>query len=99
MAEEEAMAEATEELHGRRCGLQQTALHRPFGQMKLAAPHTETLAEQFKADYGITLVIEQVAERYEQFNIAAPAGEPGHHVSCHDRLGGFVESGLLRQLI
>ncbi|MCO5188612.1 MAG: maltose ABC transporter substrate-binding protein [Anaerolineae bacterium] len=95
MAEEEAMAEATEE------PMEEDAAATDGPTLTIwadetRAPVLETLAEQFKADYGITLVIEQVAERYEQFNIAAPAGEgPDIMLAAHDRLGGFVESGLV----
>lgn len=93
MAEEEAMAEATEE------PMEEATTDGPtlvIWADDTRTPILESLAEQFKTDYGITLVVEQVAERYEQFNIAAPAGEgPDLMLIAHDRLGGFVESGLV----
>ena len=52
--------------------------------------------DAFQAEYGIGLVIENVPDRNDQFPIAAPAGEgPDIIMLAHDRLGGFVDSGLL----
>ncbi|MCI0394768.1 MAG: extracellular solute-binding protein [Chloroflexi bacterium] len=60
------------------------------------APILQALAEQFLADYGVGLVVEQVADINDQFPIAAPAGEgPDIFIGPHDRAGGWVASGLL----
>ncbi len=60
------------------------------------APILLTLAEDFKAAYNVDLVVEQVADINNQFTIAAPAGEgPDIFIGPHDRLGGFIASGLL----
>jgi maltose/maltodextrin transport system substrate-binding protein/arabinogalactan oligomer/maltooligosaccharide transport system substrate-binding protein len=54
------------------------------------------LAPEFLAETGVELVVEQVADMREQFNIAAPAGEgPDILIGAHDWIGGLVESGLL----
>lgn len=62
----------------------------------LLTPVILGLKESFEAEYGIGLVVENVPDRNDQFPIAAPAGEgPDVIMLPHDRLGGFVESGLL----
>lgn len=62
----------------------------------LLTPVILGLKESFEAEYGIGLVVENVPDRNDQFPIAAPAGEgPDIIMLPHDRLGGFVESGLL----
>lgn len=54
------------------------------------------LAETFQNEYGVGLIVESVADRYDQFPVAAPAGEgPDIIMLAHDRIGGFYESGLL----
>ncbi|MCB8977085.1 MAG: extracellular solute-binding protein [Ardenticatenaceae bacterium] len=60
------------------------------------APILTELAESFQAEYGVGLVVEQVADINDQFPIAAPAGEgPDILILAHDRIGGFYASGLL----
>jgi arabinogalactan oligomer/maltooligosaccharide transport system substrate-binding protein len=60
------------------------------------APILTELAEAFQAEYGVGLVVEQVADINDQFPIAAPAGEgPDILILAHDRIGGFFASGLL----
>ncbi|MBP7999811.1 MAG: extracellular solute-binding protein [Chloroflexi bacterium] len=62
----------------------------------LLTPVLNELVPTFQEQYGIGLVIENVPDRNDQFPIAAPAGEgPDIVMLPHDRLGGFVESGLL----
>jgi len=52
--------------------------------------------DAFQSEYGIGLIVENVPDRNDQFPIAAPAGEgPDIIMLAHDRLGGFVDSGLL----
>lgn len=54
------------------------------------------LAADFKAQYGVTLVVEEVANIRDQFTIAAPAGEgPDITLVPHDQAGSMVASGLL----
>ncbi|WP_420629380.1 extracellular solute-binding protein [Candidatus Leptofilum sp.] len=60
------------------------------------APILLALAEDFQAEYGVGLVVEQVADIRDQFVIAAPAGEgPDIILGAHDWLGQLVDSGLL----
>ncbi len=60
------------------------------------APILIDLAESFQAEYGVGLIVEQVADINDQFPIAAPAGEgPDILILAHDRIGGFFASGLL----
>lgn len=62
----------------------------------LQTPILIDLAESFQNEYGVGLVVELVADRYDQFPVAAPAGEgPDIILLAHDRIGGFYESGLL----
>lgn len=59
-------------------------------------PVLNELVGPFQEEYGIGLVVENVPDRDDQFPIAVPAGEgPDISMFPHDRLGGFVESGLL----
>ena len=54
------------------------------------------MAEAFQSEYGVGLVVEQVADIRDQFVIAAPAGEgPDIILGAHDWLGQLVSSGLL----
>ncbi|MDJ0752508.1 MAG: maltose ABC transporter substrate-binding protein [Ardenticatenaceae bacterium] len=63
------------------------------------APILSELAEGFQNEYGVGLVVEQVADINDQFPIAAPAGEgPDILILAHDRIGGFYASGLLAPL-
>lgn len=60
------------------------------------APILQTLAEEFEAEYGVALEVQQVADINDQLPIAAPAGEgPDIFIGPHDRLGGWVDSGLV----
>lgn len=59
-------------------------------------PILQALAADFEAAYGVGLVVEQIADINNDFPIAAPAGEgPDIFIGPHDRLGGWVASGLL----
>ena len=63
------------------------------------APILLELADAFEAEYGVALVVEQVADIRDQFVIAAPAGEgPDIILGAHDWLGQLVDSGLLAPL-
>ena len=63
------------------------------------APILAALAEDFEATYGVGLNVEQVMDIPDQLPIAAPAGEgPDIFAWGHDRLGGWVESGLIAPL-
>lgn len=60
------------------------------------APILQALAEDFLAAYGVGLEVQQVTDINDQLPIAAPAGEgPDIFIGPHDRLGGWVESGLV----
>ena len=60
------------------------------------APILAALAEEFEATYGVGLNVEQVMDIPDQLPIASPAGEgPDIFAWGHDRLGGWVESGLI----
>ena len=63
------------------------------------SPILSELADGFANEYGVGLVIEQVADIRDQFKIAAPAGEgPDIIVGAHDWIGELVASGLLAEL-
>jgi arabinogalactan oligomer / maltooligosaccharide transport system substrate-binding protein len=60
------------------------------------APVLLELARDFEAEYGVVLVVEQIADIRDQFRIAAPAGEgPDIIIIPHDQIGELIESGLL----
>jgi arabinogalactan oligomer / maltooligosaccharide transport system substrate-binding protein len=60
------------------------------------APVLLELAREFEAEYGVALVVEQIADIRDQFRIAAPAGEgPDIIIIPHDQIGELIESGLL----
>lgn len=60
------------------------------------APILNELKSAFEAEYGVGLIVEEVADINDQFPIAAPAGEgPDVLILAHDRIGGFYASGLL----
>ncbi|MFK7805848.1 MAG: extracellular solute-binding protein [Anaerolineae bacterium] len=60
------------------------------------APILNELKDAFQAEYGVGLIVQEVADINDQFPIAAPAGEgPDILVLAHDRIGGFYASGLL----
>ncbi len=59
-------------------------------------PILQALADSFEETYGVALVVEQVMDINDQFPIAGPAGEgPDILIGPHDRLGGWVDSGLV----
>lgn len=59
-------------------------------------PILSALADEFEAAYGVGLNVEQVMDINDQLPIAAPAGEgPDIFIGPHDRLGGWVDSGLI----
>ncbi|MBN2005078.1 MAG: extracellular solute-binding protein [Anaerolineae bacterium] len=61
-------------------------------------PALQSLAEAFKAEYGIDIVVEQLAfgDIRDIFAVAAPAGEgPDIIIGAHDWLGELAASGLL----
>ncbi|MDQ7030393.1 MAG: extracellular solute-binding protein [Ardenticatenia bacterium] len=65
------------------------------------APIMQELAEEFKAQYGVELVVQQVSfgDLREQFKVAAPAGEgPDIIIGAHDWLGELVVNGLIAPL-
>lgn len=60
------------------------------------APILNELKDAFQTEYGVGLIVEEVADINDQFPIAAPAGEgPDILILAHDRIGGFYASGLL----
>jgi maltose-binding protein MalE len=60
------------------------------------APILQELADEFLATYNVGLDVQQVADINDQLPIAAPAGEgPDIFIGPHDRLGGWVDSGLV----
>jgi maltose/maltodextrin transport system substrate-binding protein/arabinogalactan oligomer/maltooligosaccharide transport system substrate-binding protein len=60
------------------------------------APILQALAEDFQATYGVGLDVQQVTGINDQLPIAAPAGEgPDIFIGPHERLGGWVDSGLV----
>ena len=63
------------------------------------APILAALGEEFEGEFGVALVVEQVADIREQFAIAAPAGEgPDIVIGAHDWIGELVAGGLLAEL-
>ncbi|MGH2537129.1 MAG: extracellular solute-binding protein, partial [Candidatus Promineifilaceae bacterium] len=63
------------------------------------APLLQELAPAVLEQYGVELLVEEVADINDQFPIAAPAGEgPDIFIGPHDRAGGWVASGLLAAL-
>jgi maltose-binding protein MalE len=59
-------------------------------------PILQALAEDFTATYGVGLDVQQVANINDDLPIMAPAGEgPDIFIGPHDRLGGWVDSGLV----
>jgi maltose-binding protein MalE len=60
------------------------------------APILQELADEFAATYGVGLDVQQITNINDQLPIAAPAGEgPDVFIGPHDRLGGWVDSGLV----
>jgi maltose-binding protein MalE len=59
-------------------------------------PSIQALAEDFETTYGVGLIVEQVMDLDNQLPIASPVGEgPDIFIGQHDRLGGWVDSGLV----
>jgi maltose/maltodextrin transport system substrate-binding protein/arabinogalactan oligomer/maltooligosaccharide transport system substrate-binding protein len=80
-----------------------TAVPEPVATLRIWADDTRTpillgLADQFLADYGVQLVVEDlgvVQDIRSQVIIAVPAGEgPDIYIGVHDWLGALIESGL-----
>ncbi|MCB0011823.1 MAG: extracellular solute-binding protein [Anaerolineales bacterium] len=91
---EEAAAEPTEEPTEEAASEFETNI--TIWSDNLLTPVLMELVGPFQEEYGIGLIIEDVPDRNDQFPIAAPAGEgPDINMLPHDRLGGFVESGLI----
>jgi maltose-binding protein MalE len=95
---EEPMAEPTEE------PMEEASAEEPAATLKIWADDTRTpiligLADDFRAEYGVELVVEDlgvVQDIRSQVIIAAPAGEgPDIYIGVHDWLGALVESGLV----
>lgn len=62
------------------------------------APILEAVAPEFTDEYGVEVVIQQLAfgDIRDQFIIAGPAGEgPDIFIGAHDWIGELVASGLL----
>ena len=55
-----------------------------------------SLAEDFYAEYGVEVVVNEVASIRENFAVAAPEGEgPDIFIGAHDWLGEVAASGLV----
>jgi len=79
-------------------------MEEPVATLRIWADDTRTpillgLAEDFKAEYNVELVVEDlgvVQDIRSQVLIAVPAGEgPDIYLGVHDWLGALVESGLV----
>ncbi|MCB9423134.1 MAG: extracellular solute-binding protein [Ardenticatenaceae bacterium] len=84
--------------------VEETPAEEPMATLKIWADDTRTpillgLADDFRAEYGVELVVEDlgvVQDIRSQVLIAAPAGEgPDIYIGVHDWLGALVESGLV----
>jgi maltose-binding protein MalE len=63
---------------------------------ELLSPVVNEIKVDFENEYGIGLIVENVTDRYDQFPVAAAAGEgPDIILLAHDRIGGYYDSGLL----
>lgn len=59
------------------------------------APVLNELAAEFKAEYNVDLVVENISGIRDQFLVAAPAGEgPDIIIVAHDQAAALVASGL-----
>ena len=57
------------------------------------------LAEDFQAEYGVELVVENISGIRDQFLVAAPAGEgPDIVVLAHDQSAALIASGLAAEV-
>ncbi|MDY6874008.1 MAG: extracellular solute-binding protein [Chloroflexota bacterium] len=60
------------------------------------APVLSDLAADFKAEYDVDLVVENISGIRDQFSVAAPAGEgPDIIILAHDQAAALVASGLV----
>ncbi len=60
------------------------------------APVLSDLAEDFLAEYGVELVVENISGIRDQFAVAAPAGEgPDIIIVAHDQAPALIASGLV----
>lgn len=92
-AEEEPMEEPTEEPMEEPAEPELTLV---IWADETRAPILQDLADEFQAEYGVGLEVQQVTDINDQLPIAAPAGEgPDIFIGPHDRLGGWVGSGLV----
>ncbi len=63
------------------------------------APVLTALGEQFKAEYNVEVVVENISGIRDQFMVAAPAGEgPDIIVIAHDQMPALVASGLAAEI-
>ena len=63
------------------------------------APVLSELAEDFKAEYNLELVVENISGIRDQFLVAAPAGEgPDIVVLAHDQAAALIASGLAAEV-
>ena len=63
------------------------------------APVLSDLAEDFKAEYGVELVVENISGIRDQFLVAAPAGEgPDIVILAHDQSAALIASGLAAEV-
>lgn len=93
---EEPMAEPTAEPVEEPAGAEDTGVSLTIWADDTRSAILSELAASFQAEYGVTLVVEEVANIRDQFTIAAPAGEgPDITLVPHDQAGSMVASGLL----
>ncbi len=63
------------------------------------APVLTELGAQFKAEYNVDVVVENISGIRDQFTVAAPAGEgPDIIVIAHDQMPALVASGLAAEI-
>jgi len=63
------------------------------------APVLSELGAQFKAEYNVDVVVENISGIRDQFLVAAPAGEgPDIIVLAHDQLPALIASGLIAEI-
>jgi arabinogalactan oligomer / maltooligosaccharide transport system substrate-binding protein len=87
--ETEEVVEETEEVVG------PTATIRIWADEQ-RAPVLSDLADDFLAEYGVELVVENISGIRDQFSVAAPAGEgPDIIIVPHDQAAALVASGLV----
>lgn len=100
-AEEEAAAAATtaaEEAAAEEEEMAEPEISLTIWADNTRAPILQDLADDFEAEYGVALVVEELGfgDIRDQLTIAGPAGEgPDIIVGAHDWLGELVSNGLL----